>query len=702
VRAQIDAGYGTRYDDSARRLSNLFAVGSDSPNVARHLVRLEKARWAKGPSEGGLNYDGVVGADGGAGAGYGRAAAVDMPVSMASSIGGDSVQSMQGASMYSAHQSLGDGSTTTQLARRRKKAKTNKRAKNSLTLTSNDSVNGLHAVTLAQRMPGGKFYSPALPDPYEAQFSGGIANRVRDAHGGAPNISAHLCSKSDTLFKPPGLGEGSGHTGDPNMALLGEESRYRHTFEHLRGVQDLYKDMGSSKASCSSMMGSGSSRFGSTSAHDHSHILSTGGGGDFSLSSSQSPRSRSPYRLSTTTSPRSGDRARSSSPGTPTGSVMTNGDASYVSVLSHSAAGSVGWSPTSRGGGGVSASGRFSHASFNNPELAIDQSLAGCGRLRLAEDIKNVNDAKPIERGLNKQEEFIKGHAEWLKRVGTEGKLPAEERNIFLTMHEEAEAERERPEGQGEGYQGSVHDPTSQVGSRKGSIAGGGADGSGGPNMAAAAAAAALTDDDVTVGGRTAATQSTWSTFDWSAAVRGSEQPNKEDGSLSARSALSGSVLTGDDASSSLRGGGGRGGSTRSKYDAIPAKDKKGFVPTVQSLVGPDGANPNRSPHKGSTYQTDQMAFLNLTGIADVKNPWRPTSPRLANTKGLQQSLDGSAARAGEGGGKTGKFDTDPHDYDRGVVVSNAGDFALTVKSQPNYQRPSKELVRQVRIIMPT
>jgi hypothetical protein len=597
---------------------------------------------------------------------------------MASSIGGDSLQN---ASTYSA-QSLGDGSTTTQLARRRKKAKVDKRAKNSLTLTSNDSVNGLHAVTLAQRMPGGKFYSPALPDPYEAQFSGNAANRVRDAHGGAPNISAHLCSKSDTLFKPPGLGESSSHAGDRNMALLGDESRYRHTFEHLRGVQDLYKDMGTSKAGSSSMMGSGSSRFGSTSARDHSHILSTGGGGgggisgDFSIASSQSPRRRSPSRLSNTaTSP------LVSSPGSPTGSVVTNGDASFMSALSHSV-------------GGVSLGGRTSHVSFNNPELAIDQSLAGCGRLRLAEDIKNVNEAKPIERGLKKQEGVIKAHAEWLKRLGTEGKLPAEERNIFLTMHEEEEearAERERQTGQGDGAGGRSSSSSS----------------SSAPNTAAAAAAAAaLTDDDATVGEQTAATQSTWSTFDWSAAERGSLQPGEDDASQSARSAISGSVLTSDDASSSIRQGGCDSlfskGSMRSRSDTIPAKDRKGFVPTMQSLVGPGGANPSMSPHKGSTYQSDQMAFLNLTGISDVKNPWRPASPRLANAKGLQQSLDGSAARAGEGGGKTGKFDTDPHDYDRGVVVSTAGDFTLTVKSQPNNQRPSKELVRQVPIITPT
>ena len=352
--------------------------------------------------------------------------------------------------------------------------------------------------------------------------------------------------------------------------------------------------------------------------------------------------------------------------------------------------------------------GSVSHVSFNNPELAIDQSLAGCGRLRLAEDIKNVNEAKPIERGLKKQEEVIKAHAEWLKRLGTEGKLPAEERNIFLTMHEdeEARAERERQKGQGEGYQGSVRDPNYQVGS----VAGDGAGGAGGRSSSSSSSApntaAALTDDDATVGEQTAATQSTWSTFDWSAAEQGSQKPGEDDVSLSARSAISGSVLTNDDASSSIRAAGSDSlfskGISRSRHDTIPAKDRKGFVPTVQSLVGPGGANPSQSPHKGSTYQSDQMAFLNLTGIADVKNPWRPASPRLANAKGLQQSLDGSAARAGEGGGKTGKFDTDPHDYDRGVVVSNAGNFTLTVKSQPNNQRPSKELVRQVPIITPT
>jgi len=796
VKERIAEGYGDRYDKEGQRLANLFAVGGGSTHVARHLVRMEKARLAeKGEGSGGLNHDSFQHIRNEVGVSEapplykdpyampGQHTITSSPMSKYK-YGGDldsmdSVASLESESTFS--------------SKRKQKSKfspVRKPKGGTLHLGHGDVTNETHAITLSTKQPGGKYYVPALADPYDASCQAyfplkstkaGVAQSHRDLNSVPPNISGRICSKADILYRPPVLQDMAGKDTSTGTGT----GKLADSLDDILDVMD-YGGGGS--------IGGGGSSIGSPNADnlDEASAYSlvsrmTAMTGGYSVGAGATP-------LADVADQRVYRNTFKHLQGIADIYKRTDEAAVFSSV-------SVASGSSAERSKAVSVSNTMPDAhtsdlqAFLDADTAVDQMMVGCGHMRLADEIHAKKKEESIREGLMRQKEYMDAHASWLKRTGTMVTVPEEEeKNIFLTMdfpgkekkEEKEEAPLVTPNQYKPGHKtdekrwhaflaeeeakkkevfdksfGSFKDKVdSEVHVNEYTFYDNWQNDDDGPDKKFEAAAKKPepieTSDDSpsrsAMGSRNSeydnASGRPRSGFDSPMNSRPSTTGRERSGTSTGTGTFTGTVPT----STST----GRRESELERLDsnptptrtppAIPAhktplalaqrqaelerlkergdyateddlsqldswessskassvagsawsllsKDKPGYVPTLEGLVGP-GHSPKKGAHESSSYLRDSVDFLHVR--QDPVNPFRPASPRLANMKQLSRNLDGKAAREA-GGGAPGHthYDTIHTAYDRGVAVSEVGGWAAVIKSDPSSSRPSKERIRK-------
>ena len=758
VKEDMKKLYKDKYDDTARRLAGLFSVGTDSSNVARHLIRYEKARIAKAPSMGGLNNSSIVSAEymkdnndydtlGGGGGSLGSY----------SSLNDDTVSFNGGYSIGSLGSLASQQTTSTKLKKKKKHKKDPKlkRDNSSIYLKDRDYLNESHALTLSSKLPGGRAHVPNIPDPYDASIKTTKAHEFRDSKRAIPpNISARSCSKAEILHKPPVLRRGERRRvaeGDSlstvrehsNLSLLGDENKYRHTYKHLRGIEDLYRRNKEKLLSSSVMLAN-------TNINNNAKINRYDTITDVSMSDEEMKDSHSHSHHS---------HSHSHLHCHTHSHVEDSSLASDTSSLGHSKAGGrgkFGISQYSAIGDGTLGPAREyitgdgsridEYSTFTSDASAMDQMLVGCGRMRLMEDKHALIQEKTIADGLKRYRGYLNQHTSWLKETGTEDGLPEndanaseEEKNIFLTMDFPNEKHQKNKEiiqkalsfddteiteenlakhskvdvnsdndnnNNNHGNKVPVPVPPTMPGTTL-SID---------TDVPLATSASTplppsldkldedenATVDEASVGSKSIGT-STWlaqdvdgdNDRDNSTIASHLSAEDERIGELTSQS-LSGLNRPSTSMSTASHLSGMSGMSVASNFtdDTVLSKDRPDYVPKMKKLIGKDGTKDVSNPHELTTYQSEMSTFLDLKESSTISNPWRSPDARLANMKELKSSLAGDSQRSGAAGMPAlHMHDNDPTTYDRGVSVSQLGNYAVAVQSNPLKSRPSRNKV---------
>ncbi len=755
VKEDMKKLYKDKYDDTARRLAGLFSVGTDSSNVAKHLIRYEKARIAKAPSLGGLNDSSIVSAEYMKDNNDFNRLGGSVSLGSYGSLNDETVSFNGGYSIGSFDSVASQQTTSTKLKKKKKHKKDSKlkRDNSSIYLKDRDYLNESHALTLSSKLPGGRAHVPNIPDPYEASIKATKAHEFRDSKRAVPpNISARSCSKVEILHKPPvlrreerrrvvggdSLSTISGHS---NLNILGDERKYRHTYEHLRGIEDLYRRNKEKLLSSSVILANTNldnnakiNRIGTIAdvdvynmqvkdsyshLHSHSHIHSHAE--EFSVGSNTSSIGHS--KLS--------ERGK-----TDTIQYSAIGDGTLGPAREHII-------------GDGSRSDEYS--SFTSDASAMDQMLVGCGRIRLMEDKHALIQEKTIADGLKRHRNYLNQHASWLKDTGTEDGLPEndtnlseEEKNIFLTMDFPDEKQKKNKEfihigssidNLGMTEENLANHSKEDISSasisknnrdkdtnNKVSVPLSSADNSSAtvsaipettlnidtdvPLLASTTTVLPpsldnldedenATVEEASVGSKSIGT-STWlaQDADRDNSTIASHLSAEDEGTHKVTSQSLSGLNRPSTAMSSVSHLSGMSGASNATYDTVLSKDRPNYVPKLKKLIGIEGTKNVTNPHELNTYQSEMSSFLDIKESSTISNPWRSPDARLANMKEIKNSLAGDSQRSGAAGMPAlHMHDNDPTTYDRGVSVSQLGNYAVAVQSNPQQSRPSRNKV---------